>query len=478
MSRTSRHTFIIPPDVKLSVAQNQALGRLGVRHGQIFTVSNEGGAVISESRRKKLKTVSNVGSVHPSSVRLCSVWLVDTEKVRFTLSFKYSAMEEMDLKVFFAAKDMHSTISLRKQLQGTKKWEDVVLPPGTDAHWDSAEAGLFLESNDPVFMRVLRGAGKTEDAIGLYDMIIVISPRHVAQSRESHRPASAPLPMQSLEMNSRGYGPVATADGDADNPGTGTTSFSSRSRSESFTRRWEEAKRGMLRGLQGLSSVVSPVNLPGEAGAGSDCASNDTDKSIEPVRILCEKTRFQLQEVAPGWKGPSDSDRVRGDGKRITGPSVPIECAAQVVQLDQVDYVVKDVYGGQWKMLAPSAPAANAVALYIEDGGAGGEEENELVEMEKEKQIDFDAEDYQDTYCVICMSEPREVVVHPCNHCCCCLQCASVLSSIQGQLDRNRHRSVQDAVRCPMCRVIVTAMVHLIKPDEAKRLSSTPTKGL
>ncbi len=474
--------FIIPAEVKLSIMQNQNLGRFGVQHGLAFSVGNAG-LMTPVLHRKKLKTVSNKGSILVSSVKLCSMWHTATRKVHFSLSFAYSAIEVMDLKVFFAAKDMHSAISLRKQVQGTKKWEGIMLPPGNDKHWDSAKEGLYLESSDPVFMRMLRGSSGSEEITGLYDMIIVLSPRQGDLEQPQAETRSPTCSSRHIHTSGSGgdYGAVAMVDVDdqagspsppSSSPSPSSSSPSPPSRLVSLTHRWEEAKKGMLRGLRGSRSVRSIEDESDTEGRHHSYG----DRHIEPVQVACEKSRFQLMVAAPLWTGPSELDLVSGDGEWVVGPLVPLECAAQVVQVAQIDYVMKDVYGGQWERLTP---CARADMVRIEDLEEAGAPEGGETKMSSRRGVDFGTIDYQDTYCVICMSEPREVIVHPCNHCCCCSQCAGVFSSIQGQLDRNHNRRAQDAVKCPMCRVAITAMVHLVTSDKEERRtrSSSPAKG-
>ncbi|KNC96892.1 uncharacterized protein SPPG_07720 [Spizellomyces punctatus DAOM BR117] len=62
--------------------------------------------------------------------------------------------------------------------------------------------------------------------------------------------------------------------------------------------------------------------------------------------------------------------------------------------------------------------------------------------------------------CVICLSEPKDVVVVPCRHFCLCIGCAEAVR-MQG---RSSDRGV-GVPRCPICRTIVQSLLRIKLPE-------------
>jgi hypothetical protein len=71
------------------------------------------------------------------------------------------------------------------------------------------------------------------------------------------------------------------------------------------------------------------------------------------------------------------------------------------------------------------------------------------------------------THCLICMCNPSNIVLIPCNHLCICSECFKKLKEHGNQLQE---------VKCPICRLDVdTKHQILIIYDEAKQLENQKT---
>ena len=130
---------------------------------------------------------------------------------------------------------------------------------------------------------------------GIYDMVIVLSPKQVEEEQlleESVRPPS-PTNYNSNKLDRGNYGRVNTSEMDNQ---TSASSFSTPNpfRSLCLMERWHEAKKAMLRGLRDNRVDIMGVDANGEE---QDC--DHSSKSTGLVRATCEKTRFQLQGAGP-----------------------------------------------------------------------------------------------------------------------------------------------------------------------------------
>lgn len=206
----------------------------------------------------------------------------------------------------------------------------------------------------------------------------------------------------------------------------------------------------------------------------------------------------------------SSSQEGNGENGLVRGPSIRVECLSQALLYNDEEFLSKEVFGGTWEDLCPAAATESMKEEDKGDDDEGGtlvafeedaEAKNDIRAPEttelSEAVIDFrdsedkpaasappapviaakgksdslfddDDADYQDSYCVICMSAPRQVIVHPCNHCCVCSGCATVLSANTEGFSNSVGRNNQ--IKCPMCRVQVSAMIYL--RDRKRPLSS------
>ncbi len=559
--------------------QLHVLAEAGMQQGMPFKVTAEGALYATDENvlRRKMRTLRNHGTVDSSSVSLESV-MVPGQGVRYALKFQYSASEDMNVKVFFHAKDVDGKLAIRSKLDGVKKWEDIVLPAGKDMTWDSATAGrLFLCDDDPVFLRLRALEGENEEQKSkspyLYDMVIVLSfvnnsslfssdEQRVSESMLS--PSTVEPPQYSMNpMKSDSTSSLGTVEG-LDSGDIELKSGRVGDMKKRLSSRWADAKQSMLQGFAPFKKDNSPAKVADSSPSGSMPPSGSGSEFV-----TCEKTRCRLLALpskdwipppakkkantvfatASNTKGLGEEDtdaraevRMRGDRfgslrsryslssikqaegllraeesddeeeeQFVRGPRVQVECISQALLYNDEEYLSKEVYGGTWDDLCPSAlplgddednevsaidnDASDATTNTLlgeeakddtrkpdetEEGKGEGGDVTVVVDFRKsgesksmgELELDFDDDNYQDSYCVICMSAPRQVIVHPCNHCCCCSGCATVLSSDAERISSNRNTN-SSQIKCPMCRVPVTAMIYL-KDKTKQSWSSLP----
>jgi hypothetical protein len=570
MARLGVLNFVISTQSALDTVQLRELAEMGLHPGIPFKLS-EGGQVLTDDSlgRKQIKTLRNHGTVDAVSVSLETIWKPE-KGIHYALKFSYTASEDMNAKVFFYAKDKEGKLSVRTNIKGATKWEDIVLPSGKNMKWDSSahgRNGLYLEPSDPVFMRLRREAcadnrkkyaAATAD---LYDIVIVLS--FVNNSFDSiPQEADDGVEDPPIGVFVRPPTPVKDVDSGAPfNIDSGDIELKSGRVGEMkklLGNRWNEAKQAMLQGLS------SPISQRTRASSFSKSGANinaDVDSFVS-----CEKTRCRLLALPNEDWTPPPSDKsiyhdetggidTRGiapsagagaprggfaatprDGFKdlrhryggvrrqttyqmkadlVRGPSMSVACIDQLYQYNNDDYVAKDVYGGTWADLCAESPGGGSKAAKTATDRAGGVEEfktpgsdsssggrstvvqgedgsvtlrlgagegnTSAASADTDADADggdtagkslFDDENYQDSYCVICMSAPRQVIVHPCNHCCVCSPCAAMLFN-----NADIHATSPEAsTKCPMCRVPISVMLYL-KDQASKDAPSSNSKS-
>lgn len=152
----------------------------------------------------------------------------------------------------------------------------------------------------------------------------------------------------------------------------------------------------------------SPITKPFESGLNQDC----------PERVTFDLNKYSLQELT--------------FADRKTYPIIIELRTSDSLNIIESTYVKFRLSGTQWQAeLIKQKFTYNGDVFELNEiyGHIGNEEET------KE--------------CVVCLTNPKETLVVPCDHMCLCVDCANIM------------RSHHDA-KCPMCRTPVQSLMHII----------------
>lgn len=124
--------FVIPRHINFTPLQMSTMIANGQQPGVPFRVGGAGAQRPSRPTRKA-HIVDNVASIHKNSVDL-----IATGNGDFSLSFKYDALNELSLFIFFGSKDANSTKEIRPK-RYLQQWGPFDLPTGRNSIWNSAD---------------------------------------------------------------------------------------------------------------------------------------------------------------------------------------------------------------------------------------------------------------------------------------------------------------------------------------------------